>query len=117
MDDSILNTIKQMLGLDSDYDAFDTDVIIHINSALSTLSQVGVGPSIGFKITGPDEMWSEFIGYGINDLESVKTYVYCKVKMLFDPPASSFVMKAMEENCKEIEWRLNVASDPGDYRE
>lgn len=116
MDDSILNTIKKMLGPDSDYDVFDTDIIIHINSALSTLTQIGVGPSTGFRITGPEETWSDFIGYGVNDLESIKTYVYLKVKMLFDPPASSFVMKAMEDNCKEIEWRLNVATDQGDYR-
>ena len=116
MDDSILNTIKKMLGPDSDYDVFDTDIIIHINSALSTLAQLGVGPSTGFRVTGPEECWSDFIGYGVNDLESVKTYVYLKVKMLFDPPASSFVMKAMEDNCKEIEWRLNVAVDAGEYR-
>ena len=115
MDDSILNTIKKMLGPDSAYDVFDTDMIIHINTALSILTQLGVGPAKGFRITGPDETWTDFIGSDI-DLESIKTYVYLKVKMLFDPPSSSFVMKSMEETCKEIEWRLNVAVDEGKYR-
>lgn len=115
MDQSILNTIKKMLGLDSSYDVFDTDVIIHINSVFSTLAQLGVGPKNGFRISGESEVWSDFIGEDA-DLESVKTYIYLKVKMLFDPPANSFVMKAMEDSCKEYEWRLNVAVDPGEYR-
>lgn len=115
MEDSILNTIKAMLGPDSSYDVFDTDIMIHINTAFSFLTQLGVGPSNGFKITGDSETWGQFLGEAL-DLESVKTYIYLKVKMLFDPPASSFVMKAMEDTCKEIEWRLNVAVDPGEYR-
>lgn len=115
MDDSILNTIKAMLGPDSAYDVFDTDIIIHINMALSTLAQLGVGPKKGFRITGATESWSDFLGED-EDLEGVKTYIYCKVKMLFDPPSNSFVMKSMEDTCKELEWRLNVAVDPGEYR-
>lgn len=115
MDESILNTIKAMLGPDSAYEAFDTEIIIHINSTLSTLAQLGVGPRKGFRITGANETWQDFIGEDV-DLESVKTYIYCKVKMLFDPPSNSFVMKALEETCKELEWRLNVAVDPGEYR-
>lgn len=105
-----------MLGPDPSYEVFDTDIIIHINTALSTLAQLGVGPARGFKITGQSETWTDFIGENVNDLESIKTYVYCKVKMIFDPPANSFVMKSLEETCKEIEWRLNVAVDPGNYR-
>lgn len=115
MDESILNTIKKMLGPDSAYEAFDTEIIIHINTALSTLAQLGVGPRKGFRITGPNELWGDFLGEDI-DLESVKTYIYCKVRMIFDPPSNSFVMKAMEDTCKELEWRLNVAVDPGEYR-
>ena len=115
MEDSILNTIIAMLGPDSSYDVFDTDIMIHINTAFSFLTQLGVGPANGFKITGASETWGQFLGE-VLDLESVKTYIYLKVKMLFDPPASSFVMKAMEDTCKEIEWRLNVAVDPGEYR-
>ena len=116
MGDSILNTIKKMLGPDDSYEAFDTEIIVHINTALSILAQLGVGPKNGFRITGPNETWDEFISDGSIDLESVKSYIYMKVKMIFDPPASSFVMKAMEDSCKEIEWRLNVAVDPGEYR-
>lgn len=116
MEESILNTIKQMLGPDDSYEAFDTEIIVHINTALSTLAQLGVGPRKGFRITGTDETWGDFISDGSVDLEGIKTYIYMKVKMIFDPPASSFVMKAMEESCKELEWRLNVAVDPGEYR-
>ena len=116
MEESILNTIKKMLGPDDSYEAFDTEIIVHINTALSTLAQLGVGPRKGFRITGTDEAWGDFISDGSVDLEGIKTYIYMKVKMIFDPPVSSFVMKAMEESCKELEWRLNVAVDPGEYR-
>ena len=116
MEESILNTIKKMLGSDDSYEAFDTEIIVHINTALSILAQLGVGPRKGFRITGTDETWGDFISDGSVDLEGIKTYIYMKVKMIFDPPASSFVMKAMEESCKELEWRLNVAVDPGEYR-
>lgn len=116
MEESILNTIKKMLGPDDSYEAFDTEIIVHINTALSTLAQLGVGPRKGFRITGTDETWGDFISDGSVDLEGIKTYIYMKVKMIFDPPASSFVMKAMEESCKELEWRLNVTVDPGEYR-
>ena len=116
MEQSILNTIKKMLGPDDSYDVFDTDIIIHINTALSILAQLGVGAKKGFRITGAEETWDNFITDGSVDLESVKSYIYMKVKMVFDPPSSSFVMKAMEDSCKELEWRLNVAVDPGDYR-
>lgn len=116
MEESILNTIKKMLGPDPEYEVFDTDLVVHINTALSTLTQLGVGPAKGFRITGSTETWSDFIGSGVVDLESVKTYIYCKVKMIFDPPSSSFVMKAMQDTCDEIGWRLNVAVDPGEYR-
>ena len=115
MEESILNTIKNMLGSDLGYDVFDTELIIHINSAFSTLAQLGVGPKNGFRITGAEETWQDFLGE-VEDLESVKTYIYCKVKMLFDPPSNSFLMKALEDTCHEIEWRLNVAVDPGEYR-
>ena len=115
MEQSILNTIKKMLGPDSSYDVFDTDIIIHINSAFSILTQLGVGPKGGFRITGSEETWGDFLG-DVIDLESVKNYIYMKVKMIFDPPSNSFVQKALEESCKEIEWRLNVACDPGKYR-
>jgi hypothetical protein len=116
MEESILNTIKMMLGPDDSYEVFDTEIIIHINTALSILTQLGVGPKKGFRITGPDETWDDFISDGSVDLEGIKSYIYMKVKMIFDPPANSFVMKAMEDSCKELEWRLNVTVDPGKDR-
>ena len=114
MEDSILISIKALLGPDSDYDAFDQDIIIFINSAIATLTQLGVGPSGGFRVTGTTETWTDFIG-GRSDIDSIKSYIYMKVRIAFDPPSSSYVMSAYEEACKEFEWRLNVAVDPGTY--
>lgn len=111
MDESILNSIKALLGPDSDYNVFDPDIIIFINGAFSTLTQLGIGPKEGFKITGADETWEDFIG-DVLDLESVKTFVYLKVRILFDPPSSSFVLSAMQRECDELAWRLNVEVDP-----
>ena len=108
MEESILKTIKGLLGPDSDYDVFDPDILVFINSALATLTQIGIGPSTGFRITGETETWDDFLG-GAENLESVKDYVFMKVKMAFDPPTSSYVMSAYQDTCKELEWRLNVA--------
>lgn len=108
--ESILNSIKKMLGPEEDYTHFDTDIIIHINSLLAILAQVGVGPKDGFKITGPEETWEQFIGDN-NLLEDVKTYIWIKVKLVFDPPQNASVIKSYEATAKEIEWRLNVAAD------
>lgn len=110
MEDSILMTIKGLLGPDSDYDAFDQDIMVFINSALATLTQLGLGPSTGFRIKGNQETWSDFLG-NANDLDSVKEYIYMRVKIAFDPPASSSVLSAYQETIKELEWRLNVAVD------
>ena len=110
MDNSILSTIKKMLGLDADYDAFDTDIIIHINSALRNLMQLGVGPSTGFSINGDFETWNHFLGEA-TDLEGVKTYVYLKTRLAFDPPATSFVLEAIKAMISEYEWRINVQVD------
>lgn len=107
MNDSILDTIKQLLGIQSDYTAFDTDIIVHINSAFMALNQLGVGPTECFSIDGSGENWAEFVDKSI-DLEAVKTYIYLKVRTIFDPPSSSVVMEAMNKNISELEWRLNV---------
>ena len=114
MDNSILRTIKALLGPDSDYTVFDQDILIFINGALSTLTQIGIGPAEGFRITGESETWEDFLG-DYPDLESVKSYVYMKVRIMFDPPSNSSVLNAYQEACKELEWRLNVAVDPGRY--
>lgn len=111
---SILLSIKSLLGPDADYDVFDQDIIVFINSAIATLSQIGVGPSSGFAITGDSETWSDFIGDAKN-LEFIKSYIYMKVRIAFDPPSSSSVLSAYEKSCEELEWRINVAVDPGKY--
>lgn len=110
MNDSILNDIKKLLGLDAEYNAFDADIIIHINSVFMILNQLGVGPESGYRITGSLNTWSEFTDNEY-EMESVKSYIYLKVRMMFDPPQSSALMQAMNEQIKEFEWRLNVAND------
>ena len=111
MEESIFKTIKSLLGPEAEYDVFDPDILIFINGALATLTQLGIGPAEGFRITGETETWRDLLG-DYKDLESVKTYIYMKVRLVFDPPSSSSVMSAYEEMCKELEWRLNVAVDP-----
>jgi len=111
MEESIFKTIKSLLGPEAEYDVFDPDILIFINGALATLTQLGIGPAEGFRITGETETWHDLLG-DYKDLESVKTYIYMKVRLVFDPPSSSSVMSAYEEMCKELEWRLNVAVDP-----
>ena len=108
--DSILTSIKKLLGITEEYEHFDQDIIIHINTALMILTQLGVGPSEGFFIKDKYALWSDFIP-DVKTLEAVKSYIYLKVRMLFDPPTSSSLMNAMEQNVKELEWRLNVASE------
>jgi hypothetical protein len=110
MTDSILNDIKKLLGIDNTYTEFDTDIIIHINSVFMILNQLGVGPESGYRITGSLNTWSEFTNNEY-EMESVKSYIYLKVRMMFDPPQSSALMQAMNEQIKELGWRLNVAND------
>lgn len=105
--ESILNSTKKILGIDESYTAFDLDVTTHINAAFSTLNQMGVGPADGFFITDGDQVWSSF-DVPDNQLNLVKTYIYTKVRMIFDPPATSFHVAAMERQIAEFEWRLNL---------
>lgn len=113
MNESILTTIRKLLT-GSDYDSFDTDLIIHINSVLMILCQMGVGPEKGFVITGPNETWNDFIPEAsLVELEGVKTYIYQKVRLIFDPPQSSTHIQAINESIKEFEWRLYTQS--GNY--
>lgn len=111
MNESILTTIKKMLGIAEDYDAFDTDIIVNINTVFMTLTQIGVGPDKGFSIKGKDEKWSDFISEDDDNLEGVKTYIYIKVKLVFDPPTTSFVLDALKNMATELEWRLNIESE------
>ena len=110
MTDSILDSTKKLLGLDPDYDAFDADVIVHINSAISNLTQIKVGPELGFEVIDNAETWTQFLGKDPR-LSSAKTYVYLKVRMVFDPPTTSYMLSAMEKLIAEAEWRLNVTTD------
>lgn len=107
MDDSILNCTKKILGLEADYLSFDMDIVMHVNSALVTLNQIGIGPEEGFAIEDADALWKEFLGDDLR-LNSVKTYVYLRVRLLFDPPTTSYLMASMKEQLQELEWRLNV---------
>lgn len=107
VDDSILTTTKKMLGLSDDYTPFDTDIILHINSVFSTLTQLGIGPTAGFAIEDKSATWDEFLGVNLR-LNLVKSYMYLRVKLLFDPPATSYALGAMKEQIQESEWRMNV---------
>ena len=109
--ESILTSIKKLLGIPEDDESFDTDIIIHINSVFMILNQLGVGPKSGFSINDKSSTWDEFIPESSN-LEAVKTYVHLKVKLMFDPPLSSTVIEAIKSQINELEWRLNVSVDP-----
>lgn len=108
--ESILTSIKKLLGYEKEQTDFDTDIIIHINSALSRLNLLGVGPSEGFSIQNDITTWNEFIQENAK-LNDVKTYVYLKVKLVFDPPSSSSVIAAMERSIAELEFCLNVTAE------
>lgn len=108
--DSILTSIKKMLGITEEYTHFDPDIIMHINTAFMVLSQLGVGPPEGFSIQDADPTWGDYVTDESN-LEAVKTYVHHRVKLLFDPPPNSFTIEAMNKVIAELEWRLNVASE------
>ena len=108
--DSILTSIKKLLGITAEYTQFDTDLIIHINSVFSILTQLGVGPSTGFSIHDEYSVWTDFLPEDPR-LEMVKTYVYLKVRLMFDPPDRSAVADAIKRQIDELEFRLNVAAD------
>ena len=107
MEENILTTIKKMLGLTDDNDAFDMDVLVHINSAFSELAQLGVNDSAEFTATEESE-WSDYIAEGSN-LEMIKKYIFMKVKLFFDTPTSSHVADSLEREIAKLEWRINVA--------
>lgn len=111
LEEKILSSIKKLLGLNDGVTVFDTDIVIHINTVFANLTQMGVGPqndegkNIGFKISTGNEVWGDFTSNDIL-IENVKTYVYIKVKMIFDPPTSSALIDAYNAQAKELEWRL-----------
>ena len=122
MEQSILTSTKKILGIAEDYTVFDLDIITHINTAFSTLAQLGVGPPAGFMIDDHTYMWEDFLGETPDfQNNSVKSYVFLKVRQLFDPPQTSYLIAATEKQIQELEWRLNthreetewVDPDPG----
>ena len=111
MTDSILTSIKGLLGVDESVTAFDQDIIIAINTAFNYLNQVGVGPETGFSITDDSAVWTDFLGVA-TDLEAVKTYAYLRAKLLFDPPLNAFLVDAIKEQLVELIWRLQIQVMP-----
>lgn len=108
--DSILLSVKKLLGIQSDYTVFDTDIIVGINSSLMFLNQIGVGPTMAFSISDERQTWYDFIGNKKN-LEAVKSFVYLKTRLIFDPPSNSFLVTAIENQIKELEYRLCVQAE------
>jgi hypothetical protein len=113
---SILNSIKKMLGLDADYDVFDVDIAMHINTVLAALTQLGIGPAAGFMVTGDAETWDDFLGDGSGSPSDpranlVFSYIYLRVRFLFDPPDGRWGIASYEAQLKEFEWRLNVLAE------
>jgi hypothetical protein len=110
MTDSILESTKKILGIDAGYTAFDLDIMTHINSVFFTLHQLGIGPAEGFMIEDAEAKWVDFLGTDPR-YNAVKTYVYLRVRLLFDPPTTSYLITALTEQVKELEWRLTVEND------
>lgn len=109
MDDSILKTVRHVLVGNDEDTSFDNELILNINLALNTLTQIGVGSANGFIITGESEKWSDF--FTDPKIDMIKQYVVLKTRMLFDPPSNSFVHTAFTEQIKELEWRINIEVD------
>lgn len=110
MEESILTSIKKLLGISEDYEHFDLDVMVHINVALAELIELGVGPKSGFRISSKDSKWDDFLE-GEALLEHAKQYVYLSVRLVFDPPTSSFVLDALKSRLSECAWRINSISE------
>jgi len=116
MEQSILKSTKKILGIAEDYTVFDLDISTHINSACSTLPQLGVGPVEGFIIEDDTALWTDFIDVDVDfQWNSVKSYVFLRVRMLFDPPQTSYLISASERQIQELEWRLNVHREETDW--
>ena len=111
MIESILTSIKKLLGIDESYEHFDQDIIMHINSVLAILIQLGVGPSGGFTISDKTATWADFLGEDAVNPNGVKTYVYMKVRLIFDPPTTQAAIDSLNRMVNEFEWRLNVSAE------
>jgi len=114
--ESILKSIKALLGIQEEQDNFDTELIMHINSALFVLNQLAVGPKEGFRIVDEKETWVELVG-NRDDIEIIKSCVFLRVKIIFDPPATSYLITNLKEQLEEYEWRLNIHVESNEYEE
>lgn len=110
VEDSILGTIKKMLGIPDNYEQFDVDLIIHINSAFATLTQISSGLKENYFIVNKNNLWIEYTD-NVKILDPVKMYVYLKTKSIFDPPTNSNVTEAIKANLKELEFRIQLSAD------
>lgn len=110
MEESILKSIKKLLGIGADYTVFDQDIMMHINSVFAIMHQIGASPPDGFVITGDTETWSDFLS-DRKHLDLVRSYMYTQVKTLFDPPTTSFALDSLNRLGKEYEWRLSILED------
>jgi hypothetical protein len=110
MEASILKSTKKILGIDASYTAFDLDILTHLNAAFSILTQLGIGPEYGFVVESEDETWDDFV---VSQPQKglIKTYLYLKVRFLFDPPGTGYLVEAASNQIKEYEWRLTTMRD------
>lgn len=110
MNDSILTTIKKLLGIAEDYEYFDPDILIGINTAIMTLAQLDIGPDPGYVCEDKNNTWGDYLG-NFDDLQAVKTFIYLSTKLTFDPPQNSFLVEAIKTQLDELTWRLNVRAE------
>ncbi len=115
MKDSILEDAKKMLGIEMDYKAFDAELLLHINSIFVILNQLGIGPPSGFIVEDEESNWVDFTGPTRKDLNLIKSYVFLRLRLMFDPPANSFLVSSITEQVKEFEWRLNVQVETPEF--
>ncbi len=108
--DSILVSIKRLLGIEDGYDHFDPEIVMYINAIFQTLDELGVGKP-NFKISSKADVWSDFLGESSKQLEAVKTYIYLRTRLMFDPPQNSFIVSSFDDQRKELEWRLLVQAE------
>lgn len=113
--ESILDSMKKVLGLEPEYTAFDVDIIMHINTTFSKLQQLGIGPDNGFQIRDKTETWDQYLGADNPALNNVKSFMYLSVRLYFDPPGTSYAIQAMERQIEELAWRINAQREEAEH--
>lgn len=115
MTQSILNSVKKMVGIDPSLTVFDLDILTHINSVFDDLKQLGIGPVDGFMIEDDAPTWDAFLGENETQFSSVKSYMYFRVRLMFDPPQTSYLIDSFNKQIEKMEWRLNVAREENSW--